>query len=73
MRRSWSLPPVADVIACGALSLDPRGKLYAPDNIPEQLRMRNFKYQPRASGVRPVRWKSAHSPASDMIAGAATL
>jgi uncharacterized protein YaiI (UPF0178 family) len=62
-----------EVIARGALALDPRGELYAPDNIPEQLQMRNFMDQPRASCVRPVRWQFAHSAASDMIAGAATL
>jgi uncharacterized protein YaiI (UPF0178 family) len=45
------IPLAADVIARGALALDPRGELYTADNIGEKLQMRNFMDQLRASGV----------------------
>jgi uncharacterized protein YaiI (UPF0178 family) len=46
------IPLAAEVIARGALALDPRGELYTPDNIREKLQMRNFMDQLRASGVQ---------------------
>lgn len=46
------IPLAAEVIARGALALDPRGELYTPDNIHEKLQMRNFMDQLRASGVQ---------------------
>lgn len=46
------IPLAAEVIALGALALDPRGELYTPDNIREKLQMRNFMDQLRASGVQ---------------------
>ena len=45
------IPLAAEVIARGALALDPRGELYTADNIGEKLQMRNFMDQLRASGV----------------------
>lgn len=46
------IPLAAEVIARGALALDPRGELYTRDNIGEKLQMRNFMDQLRASGVQ---------------------
>jgi uncharacterized protein YaiI (UPF0178 family) len=46
------IPLAAEVIARGALALDPRGELYTPDNVREKLQMRNFMDQLRASGVQ---------------------
>lgn len=46
------IPLAAEIIACGALALDPRGELYTPDNIREKLQIRNFMDQLRASGVQ---------------------
>ena len=46
------IPLAAEVIARGALALDPRGELYTPDNIREKLQMRNFMDELRASGVQ---------------------
>jgi uncharacterized protein len=46
------IPLAAEVIARGALALDPRGELYTPDNIGEKLQMRDFMDQLRASGVQ---------------------
>ena len=46
------IPLAAEVIARGALALDPRGELYTSDNIGEKLQMRNFMDQLRASGVQ---------------------
>ena len=46
------IPLAAEVIARGALALDPRGELYTSDNIGEKLQMRNFMDQLRGSGVQ---------------------
>jgi uncharacterized protein YaiI (UPF0178 family) len=46
------IPLASEVIARGALALDPRGELYSADNIGEKLQMRNFMDQLRASGVQ---------------------
>jgi uncharacterized protein YaiI (UPF0178 family) len=46
------IPLAAEVIARGALALDPRGELYTSDNIGEKLQMRNFMDQLRAGGVQ---------------------
>ena len=46
------IPLAAEVIARGALALDPRGELYSPENIGEKLQMRNFMDQLRGSGVQ---------------------
>ena len=46
------IPLAAEVIARGALALDPRGELYTPENIREKLQMRNFMDHLRASGVQ---------------------
>ena len=46
------IPLAAEVIARGALALDPRGELYTPDNIREKLQMRDFMDHLRASGVQ---------------------
>lgn len=46
------IPLAAEVIARGALALDPRGELYTSENIGEKLQMRNFMDQLRGSGVQ---------------------
>lgn len=46
------IPLAAEVIARGALALDPRGELYTAENIGEKLQMRNFMDHLRASGVQ---------------------
>jgi len=46
------IPLAAEVIARGALALDPRGELYTSENIGEKLHMRNFMDQLRGSGVQ---------------------
>ncbi len=45
------IPLAADVVARGALALDPRGEIYSADNIRERLAMRHFMDELRASGV----------------------
>jgi uncharacterized protein YaiI (UPF0178 family) len=46
------IPLAAEVVARGALALDPRGELYTSENIGEKLQMRNFMDQLRGSGVQ---------------------
>lgn len=45
------IPLAADVIACGAQALNPRGELYSADTIRALLTMRDFMDTMRASGV----------------------
>ena len=45
------IPLAADVVAKGALALDPRGDLYSADNVGERLRMRNLMDELRGMGV----------------------
>lgn len=45
------IPLAAQIIARGAAALNPRGMLYSKDNIQEQLAMRNFMEEMRASGM----------------------
>jgi len=45
------IPLAADVVAKGALALNPRGDLYTTDNIRERLSMRNHMDELRGMGV----------------------
>jgi uncharacterized protein YaiI (UPF0178 family) len=45
------IPLAAEVIAAGALALNPRGTLYTSENIQEHLARRDFMDQLRATGV----------------------
>jgi uncharacterized protein YaiI (UPF0178 family) len=45
------IPLAADVIAKGALALNPRGELYTEANIRQRLTMRDFMETLRSSGV----------------------
>lgn len=44
------IPLASDAIAKGATALNPRGRLYTPDNIRQQLSMRNFMEEMRGAG-----------------------
>ena len=45
------IPLAAEVIAKGAIALNPRGERYSPENIRERLNMRDFLDTLRASGI----------------------
>jgi len=45
------IPLAAEVIAAGAVALNPRGTLYTAENIQEHLARRDFMDQMRATGV----------------------
>lgn len=45
------IPLAAQVIAKGALAINPRGLLFTPETIAQQLSMRNFMDELRGSGV----------------------
>lgn len=45
------IPLAADVLAKGGFALSPRGEFYTPDNIAQQLRMRQFMDELRGGGV----------------------
>jgi len=45
------IPLAADVVARGAIALDPRGELYTEDNVKERLALRDAMDQLRSSGV----------------------
>ncbi|MAF02911.1 YaiI/YqxD family protein [Herbaspirillum huttiense] len=45
------IPLAADVVAKGALALNPRGELYTAQNIGHHLSTRNFMEELRSSGV----------------------
>ncbi len=45
------IPLAAEVVAKGALALDPRGELYTEENIRQRLNMRDFMETLRSSGV----------------------
>jgi uncharacterized protein YaiI (UPF0178 family) len=45
------IPLAAQVIAKGALAVNPRGVLYTADSIAQQLSMRNFMDELRGAGV----------------------
>ena len=45
------IPLAADVVARGAIALNPRGDLYTADNIRERLSMRNLMDELRGIGV----------------------
>src|SRR5688572_33021438 len=46
------IPLAADLIAKGAIALNPRGELYSPENIQERLALRNFLDGLRGAGER---------------------
>lgn len=52
------IPLAAEVVACNALALNPRGELYTSSNIKQRLSIRNFSDDLRSSGVR------THGPAT---------
>ena len=45
------IPLAAQIVARGAVALDPRGELYTADNISERLALRNLMEELRWSGV----------------------
>lgn len=45
------IPLAADVLAKGGHALNPRGEFYTPDNIAQQLTMRQFMDELRGGGV----------------------
>lgn len=45
------IPLAAEVVARGALALDPRGELYTEENIRQRLNLRDFMDSLRSSGV----------------------
>ncbi|MCD0502015.1 YaiI/YqxD family protein [Bordetella petrii] len=45
------IPLAADVLAKGALALNPRGERYSPETIRERLALRDMMEELRASGV----------------------
>ena len=45
------IPLAADVLAKGAMALNPRGERYSPETIRERLTMRDMMEELRASGV----------------------
>lgn len=45
------IPLASQVIAKGALAVNPRGELYTPDTIAQRLSMRNFMDELRGAGV----------------------
>lgn len=45
------IPLAAEVIAAGALALNPRGEQYTPANVRERLNLRDFMETMRASGA----------------------
>jgi uncharacterized protein YaiI (UPF0178 family) len=46
------IPLASDVIARGAIALNPRGELYSPENIQERLALRNYLDELRGTGER---------------------
>jgi uncharacterized protein YaiI (UPF0178 family) len=44
------LPLAAEVVARGAVALDPRGELYTEDNVRDRLAMRNLMQELRSGG-----------------------
>jgi hypothetical protein len=46
------IPLAADVVAKGAVALNPRGELYTADNVRERLGMRNLMDELRGIGVQ---------------------
>ena len=44
------IPLAADVVEKGAYAINPRGELYAPENIRQRLQMRNFMEEMRNTG-----------------------
>jgi uncharacterized protein len=46
------IPLASDVIAKGAIALNPRGELYSPENIQERLALRNYLDELRGTGER---------------------
>jgi uncharacterized protein YaiI (UPF0178 family) len=56
------VPLAADVVARGALALDPRGEMYTEENVGERLAMRDAMEQLRSSGV-PTGGPPAFRPA----------
>ncbi|MGZ9898098.1 YaiI/YqxD family protein [Shewanella gaetbuli] len=45
------IPLASDAIDKGALAINPRGKVYTPENIKQTLTMRDFMEEMRSSGV----------------------
>lgn len=45
------IPLAAEVVAAGALALNPRGELYTAENIRDRLNLRDFMDTLRSSGV----------------------
>ncbi|WP_044409312.1 YaiI/YqxD family protein [Thiomicrospira microaerophila] len=46
------IPLAAEVVAAGALAINPRGELYTTSNIKARLQMRDFMESLRSSGVQ---------------------
>lgn len=46
------IPLAAEVVAAGALAINPRGELYTPSNIKARLQMRDFMESLRSSGIQ---------------------
>jgi len=46
------IPLASEVIAKGALAINPRGELYSKENIKQRLAMRDFMEQMRSSGIQ---------------------
>lgn len=46
------IPLAAEIIAKGAVALNPRGERYTPDTIRERLNMRDFMDTLRSSGIQ---------------------
>lgn len=45
------IPLAAEIVAKGAVALNPRGKFYTPENIKESLAMRDMAEEIRATGT----------------------
>lgn len=45
------IPLAAEVVAKGAIAIDPRGERYTPESIGERLSVRNFMQDLRAAGL----------------------
>lgn len=46
------IPLAAEIVAKGAVALNPRGERYTPDNVRQRLNMRDFMDTMRSSGIQ---------------------
>ncbi len=46
------IPLAAEIVALGAVALNPRGERYTPENVRQRLNMRDFMDTMRSSGVQ---------------------